>query len=48
MCEANNMKQLLLVAGGVSLSTILFIVLFPVIVGILLFRLILKKIDNHT
>lgn len=42
------MKNLVLVVGGVSLSTILFIVLFPIIVGILLIKLFLKKIDNHT
>lgn len=41
------MKQLFLVIGGVSLSTILFIVLLPIILGILLFKFILQKIDNH-
>lgn len=42
------MKNLVLVVGGISLSTILFIALFPIIVGILLVRLFFKKIDNHT
>jgi len=41
------MKSVFLVVGGVSLSTIMFIVLFPIIIGIFLIKFFLNKIDNH-
>lgn len=41
------MKNVLLVVGGVSLSTIMFIVLFPIIILILLIKLFFTQIDNH-
>ncbi len=45
------MKDILLVIGGVSLSTTIFVILLPIILGILLIKLIFKKIDlteNYT
>jgi len=41
------MKNLLTIAFGVSVSSIIFVVLLPIIVLILLIKLILKHIDNH-
>ncbi len=39
------MKDILLVIGGVSLSTTIFIILLPIILGILLIKFIIKKLD---
>ena len=37
------MKDILLVVGGISLSITMFVVLLPIVLGILLIKFIIKK-----
>ncbi len=39
------MKDILLVVGGISLSITMFVVLLPIVLGILLIKFIIKKIN---
>lgn len=39
------MKDILLVVGGISLSITMFVILLPIVLGILLIKFIIKKIN---